>query len=210
MRRALSAAVAAPLLAVVIAGCGGGDDPSTSAPTTAGATDGPATEGPDPTAQTGAQTGAPEDGDGSTAAPADVEEDVEGGAEGQAAADVAASFLVALAQARPDACDHLLSFTSAERPMTEVEADYDLCVELLPEVISAQAEAQGLDEDMAAALEGLVIRGAEVDGDTAVVDGDNYPPDLAESMGDLSVRLTRIDDRWYVDLEDSFAVPTSS
>lgn len=204
MRRALTAAVAVPVLA--LAGCGGGGEPSTSAPTTAAQTGATATEGPDATAQTGAQTaaqtGSPADGDGATAAP--------GGAEGQAAADVAASFLVALAQARPDACDHLLSFTDIERPMTEVRADHDLCVELLPEVISAQAEAQGLDEDTAAALEGLVIEGADVDGDTAVVDGDNYPPDLAESMGDLSVRLKKVDDQWYVDLDNSFAVPTSS
>lgn len=211
MRRPLLTAVVAPLLVTVLAACGGDDDATTTPEPTAGQTGAPAPEGTDTAADTAGRTAA--DGEGGTAAPVEGDsaaDGVEGGEEGQAAADVAAEFLVALAQARPEACDSLLSFTSAERPMTEVAADHELCVELLPEVISAQAEAQGLSEDMAASLEGLVITGAEVDGDTAVVDGDNYPPELAGSMGDLEVRLKKLDERWYVDLEDSFAVPTSS
>ena len=203
MRRALLAAVAVPALA--LAGCSADDTPS--APTTAPGDATAATAGDgaggdaSPTA-----TRAPDDELATaTVAPGDVE----GGEDGQAAADVAAAFLVAMVNARPEACDHLLSFTDIERPMTAVEADYAMCVELLPEVHRAETEAQGLDADAAAALEGLVIRGADVDGDTAVVDADNYPPDLATSMGDAAMTLKRVDDQWYVDLDNSFAVPTA-
>lgn len=202
MRRALVAAAAVP--ALVLAGCSD-DEPSTTAPTTAAPSGATQTEAPDGEAQTATAAPTEGDGTGSTAAPGDVE----GGEEGQAAADVAAAFLVAMVNAEPEACDHLLSFTDLERPMTDVEADYEMCTELLPEVLRAETEAQGLDDQVAAELEGLVISGADVDGDTAVVDADNYPPDLATSMGDAAMTLKRIDDRWYVDLDNSFAVPTT-
>ncbi|GGK58566.1 hypothetical protein [Ornithinimicrobium pekingense] len=208
MRRALLTVVAVPALVTALAACSGDDgspDPTTPpADPSAATAPGDAADGTAPAA-----TQAPA-GDDTAVATATVEpEDVEGGEEGQAAADVAAAFLVAMVNARPEACDHLLSFTDIERPMTAVEADYAMCAELLPEVLRAETEAQGLDAEAAAALEGLVIRGADVDGDTAVVDADNYPPDLATSMGDAAMTLKRVDDRWYVDLEDSFAVPTA-
>ena len=199
MRRALVAALAAP--AVLLAGCSGEDTPTT--PTGAGDEGAGGTTDAAGGQQT--ETGAPGDADGSTST-ADV---VEGGEDGQAAADVAAAFLVAMVNAQPEACDYLLSFTDLERPMTDVESDYEMCIELLPEILRAETEAQGLDEGVAAELEGLVISGADVDGDTAVVDADNYPPDLATSMGDAAMTLRRIDDQWYVDLDNSFAVPTS-
>lgn len=154
-----------------------------------------------------------EDGDEAaptTAAPESEPTEIEGGEDGQAAADVARDFLVAMVNAEPAACDHLLSFIDTERPMTDVPSDHDLCVDLLPEVLRAETEAQGLGADVASSLEGLVIRGADVQGEAAVVDADNYPPDLADAMGDAEVRLKKIDGRWYVDLDSSFAVPTGS
>jgi hypothetical protein len=221
MRRARVAAIALTFPAVVLAGCTGDDTPSmpTSAPAgasggTAVPDDGAAATG-DGTAATGdgtAATGAAAEDDGTTStATADGSGEAAGeddAADAQAAADVAAAFLVAMVNAEPEACDYLLSFTDLERPMTDVQSDHEMCTEILPEILRAEADAQGLDEEIAAELDGLVIQGADVDGDTAVVDGDNYPPGLATSMGDAAMTLKRIDDRWYVDLDNSFAVPT--
>lgn len=230
MRRAIGAATALTLSALVLTGCSG-DDPSpapTSAPggtsaSTAG-TDGDegAADGTDggqqsaPGADDGSDDGSDDESSTATVAPGDAGDagdagdgDGEGGADGQAAADVAAAFLVAMVNAEPEACDYLLSFTDLERPMTDVRSDHEMCTELLPEILRAETEAQGLDAEIAAELDGLVIDGADVDGDTAVVDADNYPPDLATSMGDAAMTLKRIDDRWYVDLDNSFAVQTA-
>lgn len=204
MRRATGAAIALTLSAVVLAGCSGDDPSPTTAPTPAPTGVGQS-EAPDGEVQTATAAPGEADGAGSTAAP----EDGDGGADGQAAADVAAAFLVAMVNAEPEACDYLLSFTDLERPMTDVRSDHEMCTELLPEILRAETEAQGLDAEIAAELDGLVIDGADVDGDTAVVDADNYPPDLATSMGDAAMTLKRIDDRWYVDLDNSFAVQTA-
>lgn len=225
MRRATGAAIALTFAALVLAGCTGDDPSSTSASSPGGTTAGTAADegdgdGTDGAPQTGGTDGdagsADDDGaDGeattATATPGDAGDaaDAEGGADGQAAADVAAAFLVAMVNAEPEACDYLLSFTDLERPMTAVRSDHEMCTELLPEILRAETEAQGLDAEMAAELDGLVIDGADVEGDTAVVDADNYPPDLATSMGDAAMTLKRIDDRWYVDLDNSFAVPTT-
>lgn len=215
MRHTLVAAVAGAGLA--LAGCGGDATSSTQTPAT-GATGQAA---PDDALRTGAgddvaatadaapTTGAQGDDVDVAAADEPVEDEVEGGEDGQAAADVAAAFLVAMVHADPEACDHLLSFTDLERPMTAVASDHEMCTELLPEVLRAETEAQGIDEPTLAQLEGLVINGADVDGDTAVVDADNYPPDLASSMGDAAITLKRVDDGWYVDLDNSFVVPTA-
>ena len=204
MRRAPGAAAA--VAALVLVGCTD-DEPATDGATSPAPTGAAQTASPEGEGQTATAAPTGEDGTSSTAGPGGVE----GGEDGQAAADVAAAFLVAMVNAEPEACDHLLSFTDLERPMTDVEADYEMCTELLPEVLRAETEAQGLDDDeqVAAELEGLVIRGADVDGDTAVVDADNYPPDLATSMGDAAMTLKRIDDRWYVDLDNSFTTPTA-
>lgn len=204
MRRPRLAALSVP--ALVLVGCSTEQTPS--APTTPDGVSA-STERPASDSAGGGQTAteAPADGQGATAtaAPGVVAD----GQDGQAAADVAAAFLVAMVNAEPEACDYLLSFTDPERPMTAVESDYEMCVELLPEILRAETEAQGVDEDVVAELEGLVIEGAEVDGDTAVIDQDNYPPDLALSMGNAAMTLKQIGGQWYVDLDSSFAVPTA-
>ncbi|AXH97224.1 hypothetical protein [Ornithinimicrobium avium] len=203
MRRALTTALA--VSALVLAGCSGDEDPGTTPSTAPG--DAPASTGaPAPTAPTDAVEET-SDETSSTADP-DAGGEVEGGEEGQAAADVAKEFLLAMVDADPRACDYLLSFTDIERPMTAVKADHEMCVELLPEVLKAETEAQGLDPAAAAALQGLQITGADVDGDTAVVDGDNYAEEFAEPMGRTTITLKQIDGEWYVDLDNSFAAPT--
>ena len=197
MRHALTTTLVGA--ALVLAGCSGGGDGDATGTTAPG--DAPAsTGGP------GTETGAPGDGttEGSAATEGPDEGGVEGGEDGQAAADVAKEFLVAMVEADPKACDYLLSFTDIQRPMTAVDSDHEMCVELLPEVLKAETEAQGLDADAAQALESLEITGADVDGDTAVVDGDNYSDAFADAMGESQITLKKIDGGWYVDLDHSF------
>lgn len=219
MRRAPMIAAAAAALA--LSGCSGDVAPS-PAPTANGSPDddaatahgGPADDEADPASSTApgeddAATAAPEgDGAQATADPGDVDPgdagDARGGADGQAAAEVAQAFLAAMVDADAAACDHLVSFSDVQRPMTDVEEDYDLCVELLPLVLAEEVEAQGLDEEGASVLEAMEITGADVDGDTAVVGRDNVSPLFADSLGEETITLTRIDDRWYVDLDRSF------
>ena len=74
-------------------------------------------------------------------------------------------------------------------------------------VLTEEVGAQGLDEEGAAVLETLQITGADVEGDTAVVDGDNVSPLFADSLGEETITLTRVEGRWYVDLERSFEPP---
>ncbi|OLT22985.1 hypothetical protein BJF81_12180 [Ornithinimicrobium sp. CNJ-824] len=120
---------------------------------------------------------------------------------------MARQFLVAMVDADAAACDHMISFTDVQTPMVQVEEDYALCTELLPAVLAEEVDAQGLDEDGATLLEALQITGADVDGDTAVVDGDNVSPLFADSLGQETITLTRVEGRWYVDLDRSFEPP---
>lgn len=129
------------------------------------------------------------------------EGEVMGGEEGQAAADRAKEFLMALVTADAGACELLLSFSDPEQPMTAIPSDLELCQTQLPATMEATVEAQGLGEDGIAVLESMQIRGAAVDGDTAVVGRDNYSPLFAEAMGDSTITLQRIDGEWYVDLD---------
>lgn len=202
MRRAVTTALVGA--ALVLAGCSGEDDTGTAATSAPGDAPGSTDEGGAATTDAPAGDGTTTDEDASTTAGPGTEDGVEGGEEGQAAADVAKDFLVAMVDADPRACDHLLSFTDLDRPMTEVESDHEMCVELLPEVLKAETEAQGLDAEAAQALESLEITGADVDGDTAVVDGDNYSDAFADAMGQSQITLRRIDGAWYVDLDHSF------
>lgn len=196
MRHALTTTLVGA--ALVLAGCsGGGDGDATGTTAPVDAPAGTAGEG-------AATTGAPGGTTDGSAATGGPEGGVEGGEDGQAAADVAKEFLVAMVEADPRACDHLLSFTDIQRPMTAVDSDHEMCVELLPEVLKAETEAQGLDAEAAQALESLEITGADVDGDTAVVDGDNYSDAFADAMGQSQITLRRIDGAWYVDLDHSF------
>ncbi|MGD8200293.1 hypothetical protein ACQE98_06495 [Ornithinimicrobium sp. W1679] len=176
---------------------GAGDDAG-------GSTAGP--DGTDPGTDPGTDGDATTGGADTSRATVDPEE-VEGGEDGQAAADVAQAFVAAMVRADPAACDHMVSFSDVQRPMSEVEEDQELCAELLPVVLAEEVDAQGLDEEGATMLAGMEITGAEVDGDTAVVDRDNVSPLFADSLGEETITLTRIEGRWYVDLDRSFVPP---
>lgn len=140
-------------------------------------------------------------------ASASAHPDVEGGAEGQAAADRAKAFLLSLVKADPAACDLLLSFTDPEQPMTAVESDLELCRTQLPETMRSTVEAQGLGEEGVAILEAMQITGAQVDGDVAVIDQDNYSELFAEAMGDSTITLRRLGGEWYVDIDAYLETP---
>ena len=206
MRRALTALLAAP--ALLFAACDSADGDVVEATTPAGTADaGIAT--PDTATETpaapddAAATTDPGDGAAGTIDP----DEVEGGADGQAAADRAKGFLLALVTADPAACEMLLSFTDPEQPMTAIESDLEVCQTQLPATMESTVEAQGLGEEGVAILEAMQIRGADVQGDTAVVDQDNYSPLFADAMGDSTITLHRIDDEWYVDIDAYLATP---
>ena len=200
MRRTLITLLAAP--ALLLAGCSG-EEPAVVEATN------PVTT-PDDAAPTSAapdDTGAPADADDATSAPSDSAagtadpDEVEGGADGQAAADRAKEFLIALVTADADACGMLLSFSDPDQPMTAVASDLELCETQLPATMEATVEAQGLGEEGVAILEAMQITGANVQGDLAVVDQDNYSPLFAEAMGDSTITLKKIDGQWYVDID---------
>ncbi|MFK5635184.1 MULTISPECIES: hypothetical protein [unclassified Ornithinimicrobium] len=217
MRRALVTILAVP--ALLLAGCSSDDGADAPPPTTPPATDDvEPTSGPTPSSDSDSTTatadaGPTTDDTAATATPGDTADgEVEGGAEGEAAAQVATDFLVAMIGADPTACDHMVSFTDLERPMADVEADYEACVTLLPEVLKPELEAQGLDDADPGVLEAVTIQGADVaeDGTSAVVDEDNFTDLFAESMAGESIVLTKIEDRWYVDLDASFQTAEES
>lgn len=198
MRRTFTALAASA--ALVLAACDGGETADDAATDDAVA---PTTQAPAPDDQD--VTTAPADDDAVTdEAPATQTPDddgVMGGEEGQAAADRAKEFLMALVTADPEACNLLLSFSDPDRPMSAIPSDLELCEVQLPATMEATVEAQGLGEDGIAVLDSMQIRGADVDGDTAVVGRDNYSPLFAEAMGDSTITLKRIDGEWYVDLD---------
>lgn len=210
MRRARTRLALLATPALLLTACDGGGevveatDPATT-PDAQVATTAPGDDTASATSQTPADdasattapTTTPADGAAGTASP----EDVEGGADGQAAADRAKAFLIALVSADEEACDMLLSFTDLERPMTDVPSDLELCQTQLPATMQATVEAQGLDEEGVAILETMRITGADVQGDTAVVDKDNYSPLFADAMGDSTITLKKIDGEWYVDID---------
>ena len=209
MRRALLALMTAPVL--VLAACDGdaGTQEPTPESTPAGQT---APADPEDDGTTATADAAPDDAASSSGGPDTASgtagpDEVEGGAEGQAAADRAKAFLIALVKADPAACDLLISFTDRERPMADVPEDLELCREQLPATMASTVEAQGLDEEGIAVLEAMQITGADVQGEVAVVDSDNYSPLFADAMGEATITLNRLGDEWYVDLDAYLDTP---
>lgn len=217
MRRALVCTLAVP--ALILAGCSGDAEPTRTSPTVGTASDDAADDAADQTTEgaadgsggTAADDDAADTADdeatsdtdaaGSTAGAGDPDE-VEGGADGQAAADVAKAFYVAMIEADGKVCDHLLSFSDAEKPMKDQPSDYETCQELLPEVLADVAPSG--DDELTAIIEAMQIRGADVQGDTAVVDADNYSDLFAQTIGQDPITLRKIGDEWYIDLDHSF------
>lgn len=209
MRRALVTVLAVP--ALLLSACGGDDPEVVDAPsTTAEATSAEETTSEEPTtdeatseepttdeaaeettSEDAAEETTSDDGEGS-------EGETEGGEDGQAAADRTKEWLVAFVNAEEEVCDMMLDLSS-EGPMKESETDYDICTETFP----TQAAAI-FDAETAGIIESMEINGADVDGDTAIVDKDNFSALFAEGMGDDVITLQKIDDEWYVDMNASF------
>lgn len=207
MRRRLFALLAAP--AVLLGACSGDDPDTVDVTEPVGTVSAPGPEAGDDagSATTEPPSGA-DDGAATTQAGADDESattdpggDVEGGPDGQAAADRAKEFLLALVDADPAACDLMLSFSDTGRPMVDVADDLELCRTELPDTMAGAVDAQGLGEEGRSILEAMRITGADVSGDTAVIDQDNYSELFAESMGESSITLVKIDDEWFVDVD---------
>lgn len=183
---------------------------STPAPSDLATTEAPAGASTPP-GDAGPATATQDDGSAATAgdqaaATAGLDR-VEGGVEGQAAADRAKAFLLALVTADADACEMLLSFSDPELPMTAVASDLELCRTQLPATMESTVQAQGLGEEGVQILEAMQISGADVQGDLAVVDRDNYSPLFADAMGDATISLRKVDEQWYVDLDAYLQTP---
>lgn len=228
MRRALVTALAVPVL--LLSACGGDDpgDHTTTPEETVEETQPPAPEETDETADEAETTHAPQtddaattdagesageeatgadDADTTTGAPDDGEttDDAgesaagpEGGAEGQAAADRTKEWLVALIEGEDAVCDMMLDLES-EGPMADNESHYEVCLATLPTL-----GAEQFTEEQAGILTMVEITGADVQGDTAVVDKDNFSELFAEGIGDQVITLQKIDGEWYVDMNKSF------
>lgn len=202
MRRVLVATLAVP--AVLLAACGSDDESSAEEPSSEGSEQAQeTTEAPSDAQQT--TTEAP-DGQENTQAPADDEESsaggagggVEGGAAGRAAATRTKEFMVALVNADPEICDLILDF-DGEAPMKDSPDDLKICRDVLPSTL------EGLvGEEEAAIIDVIEVNGADVDGNTAIVDRDNFSELFAEGFGDEEITLKRVDKEWYVDLDNSF------
>lgn len=83
--------------------------------------------------------------------------------------------------------------------MPASRSDLDACRESLAEDVG-----QDFDELTVALVESLRIHGADVQGDSAVVDADNLTGPTSEGWDDVRIRLTRFEDEWFVDITDSF------
>lgn len=222
MRRALVTALAVPVL--LLSACGSDEPevedatteqtseaeetteeaPATEEPTEEETTDAaPATEEPtdeapateEPT-DDAAVTEAPGDGGDATEAPGAGGEG-EGGADGQAAADRTKEWLVAFVNADESVCDMMLDLDS-EGPMVDNQTHYDVCITTLP----AQAGEEFTDEQ-AKLFEIIEVTGADIQGDTAIVDSSNFSELIAPGIGDISFVLKKINGEWYIDLQAS-------
>lgn len=221
MRRSLVSALVVP--AFLLSACGG-DEPSVdeaappaetaeettmemAPPETAEETQAPAddatatTEAPPEAA---AETEAPADeatattGAGDTAEQTGAAGGPPGGEDGEAAAAVTKDFLVALATADPEVCQLIISVTG-EGPMSDSPDQVQICEdELVPSLEGM------MSEDEAAIIELIEISGAQVDGDSATVSGENFDELFAAGFGEDEIALRKFEDEWYIDLENSF------
>lgn len=209
MRRTLVAVLAAPVL--LLSACGGDtpevvETPTTDVQTPEEATETPTEETTDDAAATteepttddaAATTEEPaDDAEATSAGPADGED--AGGAEGQAAADRTKEWLVAFVNGEDGVCDLMMDLTS-DGPMKDSETDREVCLNIFPDMAS-----ELFDAEMAGIIESMEINGADVDGDTAVVDKDNFSPLFAKGMGENIITLQKVDGEWFVDMNESF------
>ncbi len=201
MRRALVTAVAIPALALSACSSdsegGPSDDTASATATQAPADDAAMTSDTAVTTATSAPGDdiAEETGDAadSTGSPDD---DVEGGSDGQAAADVTKEFITALTKADPSMCNYMADLQGeGTGPLKDDEELLKICERTIP----SQTEGEITDEE-AAILDVMEITGADVQGDTAKVDKDNFSDLFAAGFGDQVFVLKKYDGEWFVDL----------
>ncbi|CAN5348007.1 hypothetical protein BH23ACT6_BH23ACT6_12780 [soil metagenome] len=206
MRRSIIAVLAAPML--FLTACGTDDDPSVEEATAAETSEEATEEPTDETEQTSEKpTEETTDESETTEEPADESEateepagEAEGGKEGEAAAAVTKEFMVELANAEPRSCDSMLdAFHGSTEPMSASEESLTLCQSTIVPTLEGQ-----ITEEQGQIIELIEVNGADVQGDTATVDKDNFSELFAEGFGDESIQLKKVDDEWYVDLENSF------
>ncbi|MGB3186928.1 MAG: hypothetical protein WBG36_00320 [Ornithinimicrobium sp.] len=197
MRRSLIAALAAPVL--FLSACGSDDDPAveeasaeeTSEEATEEPTEETTEETEEPTEDTVEETEEPTQGGSGEA---------EGGEEGAEVAAVTEQFMVALANADPRICDVMLdAFNGSTQPMTASQESMQLCEQVIPASLDGV-----ITEEQAQIIELIEVMGADVQGDTATVDKDNFSELFAQGFGDEAIQLKKVDGEWYVDLENSF------
>jgi hypothetical protein len=203
MRRMLVSALAVPVL--LLSACGSDEpqviEPDTQTTTTPAPADdvetttGP-TAAPDAVATTSGDTATSTDDAATTTGPA--ADEPEGGEEGQAAADRAKEWLVAFVNGEEAVCDYMLDLSS-EGPMTARQGDYDTCTTVIPSMAGEMFPAE-----VAGIIELMEISGADVRGDTAVIDRDNFSELFAEGFGDDYITLKKFDGQWYVDMNETF------
>lgn len=196
MRRVLVGALVVP--AFLLAACSG-DEPEVEEPTVsdpAVQTSEPADEETEtatataePDTSTETATSAPDDS-AATSAP--------GGEDGVEAAAVTKDFIVALATADPTLCELVVNLEGSG-PMSDSPEEMEICEQQLVPTLEGQ-----ITEQEAAIIELVEIDGAQVEGDTATVTGDNFGELFAEGFGDGAIVLQRFDGEWYVDLDNSF------
>lgn len=199
MRRTLAAALAAPLL--LLSACADETPEVVETPTTADETtaDDASETTDEPTTRDAAATSdEPTTDDEAATTEGPPQGDDTGGAEGQAAAERTKEWLVAFVNGEDEVCDLMMDLSS-EGPMKDKEADREICLGVFPGMAS-----ELFDAEMAGIIESMQINGADVDGMTAVVDKDNFSPLFAEGMGANVITLQKVDDEWFVDMQESF------
>lgn len=207
MRRALVIAVAIPALA--LSACSSAEEESPSDDTEAStATQAPVDDAAmtSDTAMTtatsepgGDQAGATGDSAAATGdSAADTggsDVDVEGGSDGQAAADVTKKFITALSQSDPSMCDYMANLQGdGTGPLKDDQELLDICKETIP----AQTEG-AITQEQAAILGAMEISGADVQGDTATVDKDNFSDLFAAGFAEQTFVLKKFDGEWFID-----------
>lgn len=142
---------------------------------------------------TGDSAGATGDSANATGGPDD---DVEGGADGQAAADVTKEFITALTEGDPSMCNYMANLQGeGTGPLKDDQELLDICKETIP----GQTKSAITDEQ-ADILGVMEITGADVQGDTAKVDKDNFSDLFAAGFGDQVFVLNKYEGEWFVDL----------
>lgn len=199
MRRALVTTLAVP--ALLLSACGsddeqGSEDSSSQQESSSQETTEEPTEAQESTQE-------PDDARQSTEQPADAAGSTasgrpEGGAAGKAAATRTKAFMVALVNADPKICQLIMNY-EGDKPMKDSPDDLKVCKDVLPSTL------EGLvTKEEANIIDLIEINGAEVNGNTAVVDSDNFSDLFAEGFAGQEITLKKVQNEWYVDLDNSF------